>query len=131
MVLKKAPGPRASRPSVLEALADLVDILLGDELSTGIEVGGRDAAIDLEVKLHHRPEALQEGLLAVRGGERAGPDRLLLLRPEIEAEGADLAVLLELREGVPELRRGEAGRGEGADDILAAFDERRDRADDV
>ena len=84
--------------SVLEALADLVDRVLGHELGARVEIGGGDAAVDLQVELHHRPEALQEGLLPERARERAGADLLLLLGPEVEAEGADLVVDLELRD---------------------------------
>src|SRR6476661_7090362 len=47
---------------VLVALADVADIGLGDELGLGVEIGRRDAAIDLQVELHDRIEALQEGL---------------------------------------------------------------------
>ena len=49
--------------SVLEPLADLVDVRLGHQLGAGVQVGGGDAAVDLQVQLHDRPEALQERLL--------------------------------------------------------------------
>src|SRR5687768_5228163 len=67
--------PRARRAvepwSVLEPAADGADRLLGHELGPGVEVGGRDAAVDLQIELHHGPEALQERLLAQRPGEIA------------------------------------------------------------
>src|SRR5439155_15462624 len=121
----------APRRSVLEALADLVDRRLGHELGAGVEVGGGDAAVDLQIELHHRPETLQEGLLAERAGEGAGADLLLLLGTEVEAEGADFFVELELADGVAQGRRDKAVGGEGADHVLAALEQRDDRADDV
>src|SRR5262245_59432521 len=60
--------------SVLEALADFFDIILRHELSARVEIGGRDAAVDLQVKLHDRPEALQERLLTKRAGQVPGGD---------------------------------------------------------
>src|SRR6185312_13411227 len=103
-------GPTPARPStgilmetlsswtrsVLEALADLLEILFGHQLGAGVEIGGGDAAVDLQIELHHRPEALQEGLLAKRAAQVALLDLLALGRPEIEAEGTDLATSLEL-----------------------------------
>src|SRR3954471_14473411 len=58
--LSRVPG------SVLEALADLVDRLLGHELGAGVDIGGGDAAVDLQVELRHWPEALDERLLTER-----------------------------------------------------------------
>ena len=49
--------------SVLEAAADLLDVLPRHELGARVEVGRRDAAIDLQIELHDRPEALQERLV--------------------------------------------------------------------
>src|SRR6478735_8314874 len=84
------PAGRRAGASVLEALADSRDVVLRHQLGAGVEVRRRDAAVDLQVELHHRPEALQEGLLPERAGERAGVDALELLRPEVVAKGADL-----------------------------------------
>src|SRR3546814_2185517 len=68
--------------SVLVPLADLVDIRLRHQLRPGVQVGGGDAAVDLQVQLQHRPEALQERLLAERAVEVAVADLLLLRRAE-------------------------------------------------
>ena len=43
--------PLVSPRLVLEPLADRVDILLGDQLRLGIEIGRGDAAVDLQVQL--------------------------------------------------------------------------------
>src|SRR5882724_5300973 len=90
-------APARSTAPILEALADLIDGLLGYELRPRVEIGCGDMAINLKVELHDRPESLQERLLAERAGERAGLDLLLLLRAEIEAECTELAVELQLR----------------------------------
>src|SRR6185436_521520 len=102
-----------------QALADVFDVSLGHQLRPGVQIGGRDAAIDLEIELHHRPEALQERLLAERAGQVAGADGVLLHRSEVEAIGTDLSGLPQLRD-----RLGEGGRehvvgGEGADHVAA------------
>src|SRR6185369_8756788 len=76
---------------VFEALANLCDVLLRHQLGTRVQVGGGNAAIDLQVKLHDRPEALQEGLLSQRTGQVSGGDSLLLCRAEVEPECAELA----------------------------------------
>src|SRR5439155_14479632 len=86
---------------------------------------------DLQVELHDRPEALEERLLTERSGERAGADLLLLLGTEIEAKGADLALLVHLGDGIAKRRGDEAVGGEGADHIATRFDEAHDRVDDV
>ena len=86
--------------SVLETLADLVDVVLGHQLCAGIEVRRRYIPVDLQVELHDRVEALQEGLLPERPHQGAGLDLLELLRPEVEAVGADRAVELELRDRI-------------------------------
>src|SRR6185436_16326530 len=109
-------GPMPARPStgtlmdalssrtrsVLEALADLLEIFFGHQLGTGVEIGRGDATVDLQIELHHRPESLQEGLLAERAAQVALFDLLALGRPEIEAEGADLATGLELADRIAE-----------------------------
>src|SRR5437763_1980365 len=81
---------------VLEALADGADAILRHHLGARVEIGGGDAAIDLQVELRHRPEALQEGLLPERAAEGATLDSFELLRPEVVAVGADLAFHLLL-----------------------------------
>src|SRR5215213_8272839 len=91
---------------VLEALADLGDALLRHELSARVEIGGGDTTVDLQIELHHRPEALQEGLLPERAGQIATGECRLLCRAEVEAIGADLAGFLGLSDGLCE------GRGE-------------------
>src|SRR5271165_6147147 len=63
--------PGSDARLVFEALADLVDIVLGDELRSRVKVGGGDVAVDLQIELHHRIEALQERLLAKRTHQRA------------------------------------------------------------
>src|SRR5204863_689789 len=75
---------------VFEALADITHCALGHELSAGIEVGGGNPAIDLQIELHDWPEALEEGLLPERSGECAGLDPFELLGSKIVAIGADL-----------------------------------------
>src|SRR5262245_1626743 len=67
-----APISDESSGSVLEALADLCNIILRHELGACVEIGRRDAAVDLKIKLQDRPEALQEGLLSQRTGQVAG-----------------------------------------------------------
>src|SRR3984957_19361435 len=100
--VSEASGPSHARTkrSVLEALADLVDVVLGHKLRARVQVRGRDVAIELQIELHDWVEALQEGLLSERALQRAGLDLLELLRPKVEAIGADLVVELELRDGV-------------------------------
>ena len=90
--------------------------------------GGGDAAVDLEIELHHRPEALQERLLAERAVERAGLDLLLLLRAEIEAVGADLVAHAELGHRVADRRGDEAVGAHDPDHVAAALDQADDRA---
>src|SRR5262245_3790957 len=93
------------RRSVLEALADIADGILGHELGARVEVGRRDAAVDLQIELHHRPEALQEGLLPKSAGQIAALHAFLLGWSEIEAVGADLATHLELGDSLDQRRR--------------------------
>src|SRR5262245_39287460 len=89
----RAPRRRlAVSRSVLEPLPDLVDIVLGHELGSRVEIGGGYVAIKLQVELHDRIEPLQERLLAERALESAGLDLLELLRSKVEAVGADLIV---------------------------------------
>src|SRR5208337_3089967 len=76
---------------------------------------------------HDGIEALQERLLAKRSLQCAGLDVLELLGSEVEAVGADLAVELELRNGVADRWRDDAVRPEEANDVPAAFDELHDR----
>src|ERR1700675_1133545 len=94
-----------SNDSVLEALADLVDIVLGHKLRACVQVRGRNVAIKLQIELHDRVEALQEWLLPEGALQRAGLDLLELLRAKVEAKGADLVVELELRDGVADCGR--------------------------
>src|SRR6476619_1351149 len=106
---------RCSTASVFEALADLLDRVLGDQLRPRVEIGRRDAAVDLQIELHHWPESLEEWLLAERAGEVAAADRVLLRRPEIEAEGADLAGLAGLGHRLGQRRGEDVVGGERAD----------------
>ena len=109
----------AASRSVLEALADVADRLLRHELGARVEVGRRDAAVDLQPELHDRPEALQEGLLPERAGEVAALQRILLGRAEVEAVGADFSGLSGLGDGLGERRREHVVAGEGADHVPA------------
>src|SRR5579862_5937239 len=113
--------------SVLEALADFFDIVLGHELGARVQVRRRDIAVNLQIELNNRIEALQERLLSERTHQRAGLDLLELLWTKIEAIGADFAVELQLRHGVADRRRHAAVRAEEADDVLAALDQLDDR----
>ena len=63
---KALPRRSRSRRSVLEALADFVDVVLGHELGAGVQIRGRDVAVKLQIELHDRIEALQERLLSER-----------------------------------------------------------------
>src|SRR5580693_8488389 len=112
-----------TKRSVLEALADLVDVILGHKLRARVQVRGRDVAIKLQIELHDRVETLQEGLLSERALQRAGLDLLELLRPKVEAKGADLVVELQLRDGVADCGRYAAVRSEESDHVLAALDQ--------
>src|SRR3984957_302647 len=116
-----------TKRSVLEALADFVDIVLGHKLRARVQVRGRNVAIKLQIELHDRVEALQEGLLSEGALQRAGLDLLELLRAEVEAIGADLVVELELRDGVADCGRHSAVRSEKSDHVLAALDQLHDR----
>src|ERR1700723_2160072 len=122
------PCSRArTKRSVLEALADLVDIILGHKLRARVQVRGRDVAIKLQIELHDRVETLQEGLLSERALQRAGLDLLELLRAEVEAIGADLVVELELRDGVADGGGHAAVGSEKPHYVFAAFDQLHDR----
>src|SRR5271165_4759829 len=120
--------PGSNARLVFEALADLVDVLFGHELSPRVEVGGGNIAVKLQIELHHGIEALQERLLAERSHQGAALDLLKLLGAKIETIGADLAVQLELRNGVADRRRHAAVRTEQANHVLAALDQLDDRA---
>src|ERR1700723_2723587 len=134
-MLRRRARERSLRPlsrartkrSVLETLADFIDIVLGHKLRACVEVRGRDVAIELQIELHDRVEALQEGLLSEGALQRAGLDLLELLRAEVEAIGADLVVELELRDGVADCGRHSAVRSEKSDHVLAALDQLYDR----
>src|SRR5580698_6708520 len=128
--VSEALGPLSrarTKRSVLEALTDLVDIVLGHKLRARVQVRGRDVAIKLQIELHDRVEALQEGLLSERALQRAGLDLLELLRPKVEAIGADLVVELELRDGVADCGRNATIRSEKPHYVFAAFDQLHDR----
>src|SRR5262245_36955191 len=122
----RSPTPEARSSLVLEPLADLFNGLFGYQLRARVEVGGGDAAIDLQIELHHRPETLQERLLAERACQGAGTQRLLLRRAEIEAIRAHLAGVLRLRNGLGKRRREDVVAGESADHVAARFDQRDD-----
>src|SRR5271156_3183536 len=96
--VSEASGPlsraRAKR-SVLEALADLVDIVLGHELRARVPVRRGNVAIKLQIELNDRIETLQEWLLSEGSLQRAGLDLLELLRAKVKAIGADLVVEFE------------------------------------
>src|SRR6187397_107571 len=127
----RGSGARCSTALVFEALADLLDAVLGDELRPCIEIGRRDAAVDLQIKLHHRPETLEKRLLAERAGEVAAADRILLRRPEIETEGADLAGLAGLGHRLGQCWGEDVVGGERADHIAARLEQRDDAVDRV
>src|ERR1700722_7997808 len=116
-----------TKRSVLEALTNLVDIVLGHKLRACVQVRGRDVAVKLQIELHDRVEALQEGLLSEGALQRAGLDLLELLRAEVEAKGADLVVELELRDGVSDCGRHAAVRSEESHHVLAALDQLHNR----
>src|SRR3546814_16318597 len=86
--LNQLRPPRSTRTDTLFPYttlfrsADRVDIGAGHQLGLGVEIGGGDAAVDLKVELHHRPEALKEWLLAERAVEIAALDLLELLGPD-------------------------------------------------
>ena len=61
---------------------------------------GQDVAVDLEIELHDRIEALQEWLLAERALQRASLNLLELLGSEVETVGANLIVELQLGDRV-------------------------------
>src|ERR1700742_2439634 len=127
--VSEASGPSHARTkrSVLEALTDLIDIVLGHELRARVQVRGRDVAIKLQIELHDRVETLQEGLLSEGALQRAGLDLLELLRAEVEAISADLVVELELRDGVADCGGHAAVRSEKSDHVLPALDQLHDR----
>src|ERR1041384_7126547 len=112
--------------SVFVALAALLDRVLGHQLRPGIQVRGGNAAVDLEIELHDRPEALQERLLAERASQVAAADGILLGRTEVEAIGADLPGPAHLGDGLGEGRREHVVGGEGADHVAARFEQRYD-----
>src|SRR5580700_10017881 len=113
--VSEASGPLSrarTKRSVLEALADLVDIVLGHKLRARVQVRRCNVAIELQIELHDGIETLQEWLLSKGALQRAGLDLLKLLRAKIEAIGADLVVELELRDGVADRGRHAAIRSE-------------------
>src|SRR5215208_105615 len=117
--------------SILEAFAYRLNIVLDHDLSPGIQIGRCYPAIDLQIKLHDRPEALQKRLLTERTGERAGFEAFQDWRAEIITERADLAFLLGLGDCRDDRRRDRAIRSENADDIAARLEKSDDRARDV
>src|SRR3954470_4419112 len=109
--------------SVLEELADVADGVLRHELRARIEVGGRDATVDLQIELHDRPEALEERLLAERAAQVATLEARLLGRAEVEAIRAELAGQLGLPHSLGERGSKHPVRREDADDVATRLDE--------